>query len=234
MAIEADLKSEVAAIFKERWSARDGEVVPEPESLKLSNDAIKITGAVLYADLAESTELVNTQTPNFSAEVYKSYLHCAAKIIRSEGGSVTAYDGDRVMGIFIGDTPRADAARSALKINYAVERIINPAIVTQYGADKYQVRHAVGVDVSTLFAARTGVRGANDIVWVGRAANYAAKMCSLRQGEVSHLTAWVTADVYDTMDKSVKIGSTGANVWTQRSWPARGITVYGSNWIWTA
>jgi len=38
-----------------------------------------------------------------AAEIYKTYLHCAAKIIRSEGGSITSYDGDRIMGIFIGD-----------------------------------------------------------------------------------------------------------------------------------
>ena len=33
----------------------------------------------------------------------------------------------------------------------------------------------LGIDTSKLFVARTGIRKSNDLVWVGRAANYAAK-----------------------------------------------------------
>src|SRR5215472_6951403 len=103
--LKDDLAKEVGDIFHTQWSRRDGQVVPEPENLKLGNDAIVLDDAVvLYADLAESTELVDQNKPHFAAEVYKAYLHCAAKIIRKEGGSISAYDGDRVMSIFIGDT----------------------------------------------------------------------------------------------------------------------------------
>lgn len=48
--------------------------------------------------------------PHFAAEIYKSYLHCASKIIRCENGVITAFDGDRVMGIFIGDLKNTSAA----------------------------------------------------------------------------------------------------------------------------
>src|ERR1017187_1988021 len=67
-----------------------------------------------------------------AAEIYKTYLHCAAKIIRSEGGSITSYDGDRIMGIFIGDDHSTSAARCCLRINYAVREIVNPALKVQY------------------------------------------------------------------------------------------------------
>src|SRR6266404_4266650 len=54
-----------------------------------------------------------------SSMVYKSYLTCAAKIIKSDNG-------DRIMAVFIGKSKNTTAARSALKINGAVKTIINP------------------------------------------------------------------------------------------------------------
>jgi hypothetical protein len=51
MAIADDIGSEVAKIFSSTWTTRDGIVVPDQADLKLSNDAVKIDAAVLYADL---------------------------------------------------------------------------------------------------------------------------------------------------------------------------------------
>ena len=53
---------------------------------------------VNVSDLSGSTNLVDTQTPHFAGEIYKTYLMCAAKIIKEQGGTITAYDGDRIMG----------------------------------------------------------------------------------------------------------------------------------------
>ena len=57
-----------------------------------SNDGVNLDATVLYADMADSTALVDKYTKTFAAEIYKTYLHCAAKIITSEGGTITAYD----------------------------------------------------------------------------------------------------------------------------------------------
>ena len=103
MAIGNDLNSEVGGILRGEWSERAGRVVPESADLGLGNDAVTLEGTVLYADLDDSTELVDTAEPWFAAEIYKSYLACAARIIRSEGAVITSYDGDRIMAVFIGD-----------------------------------------------------------------------------------------------------------------------------------
>lgn len=229
MGIADDLTKEVVDILKTTWAERDGTKVPEPEDVKLGNDAVKLDGTVLYADLADSTDLVQGYKSWFAAEIYKAYLICAARIIRDEGGVVTAFDGDRVMGVFIGGTKNTSAARAALKINHAVVKIINPAIANQYPKTPYAVKHAVGVDKSSLFIARTGIRGSNDLVWVGRAANYAAKLCSLRDGNYA---SWITKDVYDNLHESVKT-SNGSAIWEERTWSARSITVYRSSWMWS-
>src|SRR5262245_52750779 len=129
MAFADDLRKKVKEIFAAQWKTRDGNVVPEAEDVGLGNDAVKLEGTVLYADLADSTAMVDKETASFAAEVYKTYLHCASKVIENEGGVITAFDGDRVMAVFIDDYKNTSAARCALKINYAVQDIINPAIV---------------------------------------------------------------------------------------------------------
>ena len=63
------------------------------------------------------------------------------------------------MAVFIGDSKNTVAARTALKINFAVQEIVNPAILSQYPNAGYSVKHVVGIDTSHLFVARTGIRG---------------------------------------------------------------------------
>lgn len=234
MGMTDDLKQEVNQIIRTTWAERESQAVPEPEQVKLGNDAVNLTGTVLYADLAESTELVAGFRAWFAAEIYKCYLVCACRIIRANGGAITAFDGDRVMGVFVGNNKNTSAVRSALAIHHAVQEIITPLIHEhwkgQESVTKYQVRHGVGIDTSALFVARTGIRGSNDLVWVGRAANYAAKLCSLREKGYS---LWITGDVFNSMDNSVKLAGDGTtSMWTSMTWTARNITVYGSNYRW--
>jgi class 3 adenylate cyclase len=203
-------------------------VVPEDKDVGLGNDAVKLDAVVLYADLVESTDLVNQKTRGFAAEIYKSYLYCAARVIRDQGGAVTAYDGDRIMGVYVGGNKNTAAAKTALKINYAVRQIINPALAAQYPTVKYEVKQVVGIDASDLFVARTGIRGANDLVWVGPSANYAAKISGIR-GDFS---SWITEKVYNMLADEAKLMK-GENMWQKRAWKEmNNMTLYGSSWTW--
>ena len=229
MALADDLKADVKNIFATDWATRKGQVVPDSDSVKLGNDAVELDATVLYADLAESTDLVDKFKWGFAAEVYKSYLICAAKIIRSHGGVITAFDGDRIMAVYIGDGKNTSAARTALKINKAVQDIINPEIKSQYPTIDYVVKQSVGVDTGTLHVAKTGIRGSNDLVWVGRPANYAAKLCALRNGNYA---SWITAEVYKNLSSDMKTYD-GKDMWEERSWTAKGgISIYRSSWTW--
>lgn len=229
MALKDDLTSEVDTIFKTAWEERDGQIVPEASSLKLSNDAIKLNGTVLYADLSDSTRMVEAKTNQLSAEVYKAFLHCAAKLIKAHGGVITAYDGDRVMAVYIGRTKNTDAVKTALKLKWVRQNIIQPALNDQYPVSTFTVKHVVGIDTSSLFVARTGVRGSNDLVWVGRAANWAAKLCGLPD---DHAT-WITKSVYDSMLDEGRTSTDGRPMWEERLWTSMdNATIYRSNWGW--
>jgi len=231
VALSDELIAEVQKIFRTRWQYRDGDQVPETDDIQLGNHGVNLDATVLYADLVKSTSLVTQNSPEFAAEVYKAYLYSAARIIRNEGGTITAYDGDRIMAVYIGKYKNTPAAKTALKINYAVKKIINPKLYEKYPGQKgiFEVNQVVGIDTSPVLVARTGVRGANDLVWVGRAANYAAKLCDLREGFAS----WITGDVYKGMADEAKTSSDGHSMWEQRTWKELGLTVYRSNWTWT-
>jgi len=228
MTLRHDLDREVAKILADQWSTRDGRVVPESSDLALANDAVLLDGTVLYADLSESTALVDSHAKTFAAEIYKCYLHCAAKIIKSEGGVITAYDGDRVMAVYLGNTKNTSAARSGLKLNWAVRNIVNPKIKAQYPNSSYAIKQTVGIDSSPMTIARTGIRGANDLVFVGRAANHAAKLTGLPP---THATR-ITKDVYDVLHESLK-RSDGKEMWELATWThMNNAPIYRSTWGW--
>lgn len=230
MALKDELEAAVRDILISPWTETEGRTIPDPENVGLGNKAVHFkSAAVLYADLSSSTDLVDKFPWQLAAEIYKTYLYCAARIIRNEGGDITAYDGNRIMGIFIGNTPCTDAARCGLRINWAVKNIINPAIKTQYPHRDYVMKQTVGIDVSELRAARTGVRGDNDLVWVGRAANYAAKLTTLDDG----YPTWITKAVFDRMQDSSKYASDRRLMWKKRLWTKMNqMEIYCSNWYW--
>src|SRR5262249_29962206 len=138
-------------------------------------------------------------------------------------------DGDRVMAIFLGKQKNTAAAKAALQINWAVRNIVNPRLRTQYGDNAYQMQHVVGIDTSSIFACRIGVRNYNDIVWVGRAANYAAKLTTLNEYPV-----YITETVFDKMLESSKFGGNPRRLmWEERTWTSMNkMRIFRSNWTW--
>lgn len=228
MGFADDLRSEVRKIFLAKWDTREGVVVPDTDDVALGNVAVKLNATVLYADLAESTAMVNAVKPNFAAEVYKTYLVTVCRIIRLHEGEITAFDGDRVMAVFLGKSKNTQAATAALKINWAVNNIVNEELKREYPDTDFRVKQAVGVDTSELWVARTGIRGSNDLVWVGRAANYAAKLCSLRSDPK---VTWITEDVFNLLNDSAKY-SEGSLMWEKAVWHQYDCYVYSSTYWW--
>jgi class 3 adenylate cyclase len=83
------------------------------------------------------------------------------------------------------------------------------------------------IDTSDLVAARIGVRSDNDIVWVGRAANHAAKLCAATfAGSLR-----ITNAVHDRLRDSEKLTS-GVLMWELEFWRDNGnAPIYSSTWM---
>ena len=224
-----EIFSQVKEILATKWEKRKGTKIPEPEDIQLGNDAVLLDGTVLYADMADSTALVNQYKDWFAAEVYKCYLVAACHIIRNNSGDITAFDGDRVMAVYIGGSKNSSAAKTALQLNWVVIEI-NKALKVAYPNTAFQLRHSVGIDTSGLLVARTGIRNSNDLVWVGRAANYAAKLSGLSEAGYG---AFITEQVFEKLSDESKYGGTPKQLmWVRSHWQERNLTIYKSNWIW--
>ncbi|MFA4900100.1 MAG: adenylate/guanylate cyclase domain-containing protein [Brevundimonas sp.] len=210
MAFKENLTNYVVNGLAGEWEITAGTVVPHEGILKVAKHGSRVQATILYADLADSTQLVDGSADWFAADVYKAFLLCAGQVIRSDAGEIVSYDGDRIMAVYMGDDRDSRAVRSALTINWAVREIVRPAIQRRYPTSTYQLRHVVGVDRSQVLATIGGIRGNNDLIWIGRAANYAAKLCS----EDDNWPTWITGEVYDHITDDLKYAiDTGSLIW---------------------
>lgn len=190
----------------------NADVVPTPDDLTFGNDGERLDVCVLYADIHRSTEMVDALQDTRAAEYYKAFLHCAAKIIKSYGGEIQAYDGDRVMAVYVGNDQADRAVDTAMQINFAVIEIINPAFHAVYSENHRVLQHTVGIDFGQVLAAKTGVRVDSDLVWVGPAANYAAKLNSFDGLEIEFPTR-ITQQVFEKLSSSCLYGRDGTAMW---------------------
>jgi len=229
MSLADELREYAKKTHATAWSRRNGQKVPSTDDVSLGNDAVDLDAVVLYADLKDSTGLVKGYKDWFASAVYKNYLYTVSRIIRAHDGSVTAFDGDRVMGVFIGGSKNSNAAKVALKINWAVKNILQPAIDAKYPKNTYKLQQKVGIAASKTMVSRTGIRGSNDLVWVGNAANIAAKLASLH----SSYPTYITADVYNLLSDETKFGGTPKrDMWTDLGDGDGYGKIYGSRFWW--
>jgi class 3 adenylate cyclase len=235
MALSEDVKNDIQKILDTPWDLRKGQIVPGTATVALSGGAVELDATFLYADLADSSKIAKELDRRIAAKIMKVFLATACRVIRAEGGVIQSFDGDRVMGVFVGELKNSNAARCALKINYVVTKMIRPKFEGKYESVRnasFQIRHGVGVDTGTVFAVRAGARAANDLIWIGRAPNLAAKMSDFRD---SPYHTFITASVYNNLDERAKYGGNEKkNMWEKRNWNFLGeaITVYRSSWTW--
>lgn len=213
MTLREELDEKVREFARDRWGeVPDGYAVPAPDDLTFGNTGRRLNACILYADIRGSTKMVDALTDTMAAEYYKAFLHCAAKVIKRNDGSITAYDGDRVMSVFLGASKEDHAVGAALEIGFVVDEVINPQFFSVYAANHRTLQHTVGIDCGTVLASKTGVRIDSDLVWVGAAANYAAKLNSF-EGLDPDYPIRVTTEVFVKLSNSCLVGSAGESMW---------------------
>lgn len=213
MALKDELTSKVSEFVKDSWGdIPNAYAVPSDTDLSFGNSGKRLDVCVLYADIHRSTEMVDSLSDTMAAEYYKAFLHCAAKIIKSNGGVITAYDGDRVMAIYVGDNKADYAVKSSLEINWAVKNIVNPTFLAAYVDLHRPLQHTVAIDSGTVLVAKTGVRVDSDLVWVGSASNYAAKLNSFDGLDIDYTTR-ITEDVFNQLSRACLFGNENKPIW---------------------
>jgi adenylate cyclase len=231
MALLDDLERDISDVLSASWDVRDGEVVPSTENVALSGGGVKITATMLYADLADSTTLAMWDR-RVAARVCKAFLAFASRLIRASDGEVRSFDGDRVMGVFIGKTKNTSAVKCALKINHVFENLFKPRFAAKYEKLRdgtYKLGQCTGIDTSEVLVVRGGIRNNNDLIWVGRAPNVAAKLSGLRD---SPFNTFISGEVFDAASDEAKTHN-GKAMWEERLWNSGPVQrVFRSSWTW--
>lgn len=235
MALIDQLKSDVSSIISTKWRIRKGQVVPTTDSVALTGGAVELDATFLYADLAKSSQIARDLDRRIAAKILKSFLATTTRLIRTRGGTVLSFDGDRVLGVFVGNTKNSDAAKCALQVKWTVQHVIREKFEASYNSVKaldFSISHGVGIDTGTVLIVRAGARGYNDLISIGRAAGLAAKLSDLREGAYN---TFITASVYNKLNDESKLGGNPKrDMWERRTWKFvdKNITVYRSSFWW--
>lgn len=230
MAVVDDIRTAIDSILSTAWDVTDGTAVPTTEDIKLQGGGRKLSVAMLYADLEDSTALVS-HNRQMAAKVFKSFLDCCTRLIRHNAGHIRSFDGDRVMGVFVGDHKNTAATKTALQIKWAFDNVLRPKLLAQYEKLRdgtLTVGYSAGIANGDVLVVRAGIRGHNDLLWIGRVANIAAKLSDIRH---QPYRSFLTEDVYKVILDEAKHND-GKDMWTKFKPLGEIGTFYGSEWGW--
>ncbi len=211
--LNEELTADVNQIIYRWLNIQEGRVVPTPEAVALVGGATKLEATFLYADLANSSILASEFDHSTTAKIIRAFLLSMSKLITQHGGKIVSFDGDRVLGVFVGPRKNTMAVKCALKMRYAVENIINhkfQAHFSKLGQRPFDIIHGVGIDSGQVLIVRVGHKGSNDLSWIGRAPNLAAKLSSVRETDYK---LYISEAVFVDIDGSLKNAPDGEMLW---------------------
>jgi adenylate cyclase len=212
MSLRGDLCSARENIIGSDFVVRNGLIVPETTDVGY-NDAVKLLATYLYADMVNSSGLVAATPTQIVGKVLRLYLDLSVRIIRHHDGHIRSFDGDRVMGVFIGLGRQDRAVKAAMQIEWACQVLIQPSIKQRYGSiskSGWVLRPGCGIASGEAFIIRGGVRqSSSDLVSVGVAPNLAAKLSDIRK-EPFHVR--ISAGTYKGLGNAGRL-SQGKNMW---------------------
>jgi class 3 adenylate cyclase len=232
MGLRDDLAADIDGVLGQAWNTRDGTAVPTTDTVALAGGGVNLKATMLYADLADSTSLAMWDR-RVTARICKAFLAASSRIIRARDGEIRSFDGDRVMGVFLGNYKNTNAVKCALQIDWMFQKLLRPKFEAKYEKlrdGSFRLSHCTGIDTSDVLVVRAGIRNNNDLIWIGRAPNVAAKLSGLREGNYS---SYISGTVYDSLAPEGK-ASNGKSMWEERKWGAGPIErIFRSSWIWT-
>ncbi|MEO9022751.1 MAG: hypothetical protein ABI290_11515 [Ginsengibacter sp.] len=209
------LQTEVDNILGIDWQLREASEIPESEEIALANGAFKIQATFLYADLADVTVLAEKCSWGTTAKIIRAYLDISVRLILAHGGAVRSVRDHSVMGIFRGETPNTSAVNCARKIDWMVEKVLNTKAGMAFpsiGNNKLAIRHCIGIDTSDAWAVRSGSGSNNDLIWVGRAPEFAVQLSGIGKYPYS---VYTSGDCFARLaDIARKTGE--ANIWLEK------------------
>ena len=133
--------------------------------------------------------------------------------------------------MFIGDSKNSSSSICGREIHWAVRNIIQPEAAerfTSISKNSFEIRNCTGIDVGEVRAVRSGIRDNNDLIWIGKAASFSAKLSEIRDDGYN---TYISSRVYNRLRKDAKYDDDGKNMWKSANFSFVDMreTVYKSN-----
>lgn len=231
MALLDDLTNKINTYFTERYEVEETTIVPSTDYSKLTygNKGLTSELTFLFSDIRKSSQLQDTYGHIDAAKIYQSFHDINVRIINSRDGQVRAFDGDRVMGVFSGERKNDNAVEAGLNIRWAVSNILNKRFKPEYA-----INIGIGIDTGITLITKVG-KGRdlsnNDLVWVGKACNYASHMCNESENKI-----YISPIVFAKLAETNKV-SEGKSMWESINMKLKNdklVPCYSTNYNWSA
>jgi class 3 adenylate cyclase len=206
MGLLDDLATTVSGYLAGNYETYEPKDVPLPEEVGLGNKAAKLTATALFIDVRQSSDITEAFRLQTAAKMMKAYFHGAVKVVRANSGHVRSFNGDGMLALFMGDTRSSNATKAAMQVRWFVDEVLQPQFRSYFRNNLAALGKALdfsigcGLDDGQIFAVRVGIKGTNDVAWVGRATNTAAKLASFTDPN----RVRVTRAVYQRLNKDRK------------------------------
>jgi adenylate cyclase len=228
MALLDDLNNKVQSYSVQPYEINKTNIVPDTDTAGLTFGNKGLTGsfAFLFVDIRNSSSLHEKYGFANAAKIYQSFHDINVRVIEENNGSVRAFDGDRVMGVFAGDAKNSNATKAAMQIQWAIRNILNPKLKTEISC-------GAGIDSGEILVAKIGKgrdKNNNDLVWIGKADNYASHLANEAKNSII-----ISTNAYNVLRKDRKTSSAGNAMWKSKIITlknGKNVSCYESNWGW--
>jgi class 3 adenylate cyclase len=216
MTLLDDVKSSVSTHMAGTYETFQPRDIPKPEDIPEGAKAARLTVTSLFIDLRQSSDITNALRRQTAAKVLKAYFSSAVRIINANDGYVRSFNGDGMLALFRDDGRSDNAVKAAMQVKWFVEQVLQPRFERYFESNRRAFGASLGFDIGCglddgdIYAVKVGIRGTNDVAWVGRCTNTSAKLSNLAQPPRN---IWITRPVYERLGEGRKLSS-GAHMWS--------------------
>lgn len=236
--IQGDFKQEVEVI--------DKETIPSEKQFKLEiHQWTKIKNVVcVYIDLASSTKINIQENQKLAAHIFDSYIKATVKIFKEYQCKYIDIQGDGAFALFDGDDRINRAIVAAVTIKTLLSRntdYFSKFVSSRLSSTNLSLR--IGIHQGNVLAKKAGIRGENEIIWLGDAVSVASKICNLKIYKDNNFksdTIRISNTIYQNITNqhllmSCGCGGTVTNLWEEYTFtePFFGVStlyVLETNW----
>ena len=156
-----------------------------PSNFKLENDEWAQVDDVVcvYFDLSSSTNILRDYGDEISVKIFDSYIKSATRIFKNFECSYLDIQGDGGFALFSGDKHIQRAMVSAITLKTLLSKSYSGNLndLVKKIKSKINLSSRSGVHIGKILAKKSGIRGENEILWLGGLVSVASKICGLKR-----------------------------------------------------